>query len=87
MREHVLFLWPRNYRKLIENEKLFEVARGPGFQVGDVVKFVERLPVHNTLTGRSCRKVIQSKQIGGAFGIEDGWSVLGFNEETEEVVN
>lgn len=87
MTTHNIETWPQNYRKILANERPFLVIEDSGgFEVGDAIVFEEFIPVEKTRTGRSLKKRITSRAVGGSFGILPGWIVLGLSFETWEVV-
>jgi Domain of unknown function (DUF3850) len=79
MRTHELKTWPEQWRALARGEKPFEVRRDDrDFEVGDHLILDEFDPRPNAeQSGRAVDAWITYKLVGGQFGIEEGFCVLG----------
>ena len=76
--DHILKTWPRYFDDVRWGVKRFEVRRDDrGFRVGDLLLLREWNPDAEEFTGRGAAVEVTYKLDGGAFGVEDGYCVLG----------
>jgi len=83
--EHALKTHPEPFAALLDGSKPFEFRcddREPPFAVGDILWLQEWDPATGEHTGRYQRRVV-SYILRGAFGVPDGYAVLGFAERAE----
>lgn len=77
-REHELKCWLPFFQAEKDGAKSFEVRRNDrNFRVGDVLRLREYDAAREVYTGREHRARVTFMLIGGAFGIEDGYVVMG----------
>ncbi len=81
---HELRTWPRAFQAVLDGDKRYEFRKNDrNFQVGDVLHLREWEPAQKfdaTLgdyTGRSLHAIVTYLTPGGAFGVPDGYCVLG----------
>lgn len=80
---HALKTWPK-YFAVVGNSKTFEVRKNDrNFKVGDVLWLQEWVPETEEYTGRSKKFTISFILMGGQFGIEEGYCVMGLGPTTE----
>lgn len=78
-RTHELQLWPSCFAAVLAGTKPFDVRENDcDFQVGDVLMLREYDPDYREYSGRTLLRCVSHVLHGGAFGVEDGWCVLGF---------
>lgn len=90
MSEHNIKIWPEYFQAVLDGTKTFEVRKDDrGYQVGDTLVLQEWWPPEEvdgqwTIgfgTGRECRRTVTYILHGPAFGIEDGYVVMGIRED------
>lgn len=75
---HHLKVWPKYYQDVYDGFKTFEVRKDDrGFNTGDGLHFQEWDNETGEYTGRESYAFVVYKLPGGAFGIEEGFCVLG----------
>lgn len=78
---HELKVWPDCFTAVHEGRKPFDVRLNDrNFQVGDALLLREFEPESEQYTGRTIERWISYLLQGGAFGVEEGWCVLGLAE-------
>lgn len=78
---HELKTWPGPFADVRSYRKNFEVRKDDrNFQIGDCLILEEWDPDTEKYTGDMARRTVGYKLLGGQFGIEDGYCVLGFVE-------
>lgn len=87
MNLHNLKCWPEPFRAIVAGDKRADFRRDDrgGFEVGDLVRFMEWTPPppppvapSNCYSGATQLAEITHVQPGGAFGIPEGFAVLSF---------
>ncbi len=87
MNLHNLKCWPAPFQAIVAGDKRADFRRDDrgGFQVGDVVRFMEWAPLLPPpvalplcYTGATQLAEITHVQPGGAFGIPEGFAILSF---------
>lgn len=78
---HKLKTWKQYYRDVYRRMKKFEVRKDDrDFQVGDILILQEYDQLREELTGNEMHKKVTYKLIGGQWGIEEGFCVLGIKD-------
>lgn len=76
--EHELKCWDPHFQNVLDGRKPFEVRRYDRcFRVGDILWLREWRPNTERYSGRECRVGVTHVLMGGQFGIEDGYCVMG----------
>lgn len=77
-RTHELQLWPTCFSAVSAGTKPFDVRENDAdFQVGDALLIREYDPDTRTYSGQTLLRWVSYVLPGGAFGVEEGWCVLG----------
>jgi len=77
-RIHELKTWKQYYRDVFRGVKNFEVRKDDrDYKVGDTLLLREYDQVREELTGNKLTRKITYKLVGGQWGIEKGFCVLG----------
>jgi len=77
-RTHELQLWTPCFTAVAAGTKPFDVRENDhDFQVGDALLIREYDPDTSSYSGRTLLRWVSYVMPGGAFGVEDGWCVLG----------
>ncbi len=86
---HTLKIWSEFYNPMDEGKKMFTVRKmDRDFSVGDRIVFEEYDPKTKTFSGWKMQRFISYILVGGRFGIEEGYGVLGLTEkDPEETTN
>lgn len=73
---HELKTWPPFFEEVMNGIKSFEIRKDDrGFMVGDTL--ILREYDLGEYTGRQIEKIVKYKLIGGQFGVEKGYCILG----------
>lgn len=81
-RLHELKIWPAFYDAVANGEKPFEVRKNDrDFKRGDTLLLREYNHVDDALTGRAMVRKISYVMLGGCFGVEEGYCVMGLSRE------
>ncbi|GAA3996004.1 hypothetical protein GCM10022408_03220 [Hymenobacter fastidiosus] len=79
---HELKTWPACFDAVEAGIKPFDVRENDrDFQVGDALLLREYEPESEQYSGRTAARWISYVLLGGTFGVEAGWCVLGFGEQ------
>jgi len=79
--QHELKTWPEYFNEVILNRKPFEVRKHDrNFSVGDWLYLREYDPVSDKYTGNNAVREVTYILLGGQFGIEVGYVVMGLKE-------
>ncbi|MCL6443412.1 MAG: DUF3850 domain-containing protein, partial [Alicyclobacillus sp.] len=99
MATHELKIWPQYFEDVLNGSKTFEIRKNDrGYQVGDTLVLQEwvekareldfRPPwqerTYGEYTGRECKRTVTYILNGPAFGIEDGFCVMGLADPVKE---
>ncbi len=77
-RTHHVKCWPRFYKAIDNGTKPFEVRFDDrNYRVGDILIIQEYDPESNYFSGNEVSREITYKVNGRAFGIQEGFCVLG----------
>lgn len=77
---HDLKCWPEYFAAVRDGIKPFEVRKNDrNFAVGDVLVLWEFDPTLNIHTGQYFRRRVTYVLLGGQFGVESGYAVLGLS--------
>ena len=77
-RTHELQLWSACFAAVEAGDKPFDVRENDcDFQVGDALLIREYDPDSGTYSGQTILRWVSYVLPGGAFGVEEGWCVLG----------
>ena len=77
-RTHELQLWSSCFAAVAAGTKPFDVRENyPDYQVGDALLIREYDPDSGTYSGQTLLRYVSHVLLGGSFGIEEGWCVLG----------
>jgi hypothetical protein len=80
MKKHSLKTWPPFFEEVVSGDKTFEVRiNDRGFDEGDLLKLCEYTP-DNGYTGREIVKKVSYVMLGGAFGLKEGWVIMGLKD-------
>lgn len=75
---HCLKTWPQYYEAVANGEKNFEVRKHDRkFAEGDILELQEWNPGTREYSGRFTRVQVTYILLGGQFGVEDGYVVMG----------
>jgi len=75
---HTLKTWPEYFEAVRTGEKPFELRKADRpFNVGNVLHLVEYDPATDTYSGRECHRIITYRLDGPAFGLMEGYCILG----------
>lgn len=78
---HELKVWPACYAAVVAGTKPFDVRfNDRDFRVGDALLLREYEPESEQYSGRTVERWVSYLLQGGAFGVEEGWCVLGLAE-------
>jgi hypothetical protein len=78
---HCLKTWPEYYKSVIDGSKPFEVRQNDrSFHVGDTLILQEYDPEKKQYTGQETEFSVTYILVGGAFGVEDGYVVMGLRQ-------
>lgn len=81
MQTHHVKCWPEYFRAVVDGRKTFEVRfNDRNYQVGDTLVLEEWRPSTRRYTGRRWQGTITYVMAGGAWGLAEGWVVLGIRE-------
>lgn len=81
--EHELKTWPHYFTEVLTGRKTFECRKNDrNFAVGDLLILREYAPENDAHTGREIRVIVKYAMYGKAFGIEEGYCVMGFDAAT-----
>ena len=76
---HRLKTWPEFYQAVKSGKKTFEVRKHDRyFKIGDLLCLQEWEPTTGKYTGQKRYVEITYILVGGQFGIEEGYCVMGF---------
>jgi hypothetical protein len=83
MSAHELKTWPAYFGDIARGVKTFEVRRDDrDFKTGDVLQLAEYDP-HTGYTGRVIARRVTYLLPGGAFGVQEGYVVMGLAESPD----
>ncbi|MCB2378645.1 DUF3850 domain-containing protein [Hymenobacter sp. BT635] len=78
-RTHELKIWPACFTAVESGAKPFDVRENDrDFRVGDVLLLREYEPETEQYSGRTVLRAVSYVLLGGSFGLEAGWCVVGF---------
>ena len=78
---HELKVWPACFAAVESSAKPFDLRENDrNFQLGDLLLLREYEPESEQYSGRTLTRWISYILHGGAFGLAEGWCVLGFRE-------
>jgi hypothetical protein len=76
---HELKIWPACFAAVESGAKPFDLRENDrNFRVGDVLLLREYEPETEQYSGRTLLRAISHVLLGGSFGLEAGWCVVGF---------
>ncbi|MCB2406346.1 ASCH/PUA domain-containing protein [Hymenobacter lucidus] len=76
---HELKIWPACFAAVESGAKPFDVRQNDrNFQVGDVLLLREYEPETEQYSGQTVLRAVSYVLLGGSFGLEAGWCVVGF---------
>lgn len=76
---HELKTWPACFAAVESGAKPFDVRENDrNYQVGDVLLLREYEPETEHYSGRTLLRSVSYVLLGGSFGLEAGWCVVGF---------
>ncbi|TGE12415.1 ASCH/PUA domain-containing protein [Hymenobacter elongatus] len=79
---HELKIWPACFTAVESGVKPFDVRENDqDFQVGDVLLLREYEPTTDQYSGRTVTRAVSYVLLGGTFGLEAGWCVVGFGAQ------
>ena len=82
LKTHELKTWPDFFRKVVSGEKPFEIrVNDREYEVGDTVVLREFDPAKATYSGSQVVVLVTYLLIGGQFGIQPGWVIMGIKEK------
>lgn len=84
MKEHDLKCWPQYFALVESGVKPFEVreTHDRHFQIGDTLRLREWDPDTRLYSGKECTRRITSVLNGPAFGVCEGYAVLGLADDS-----
>jgi Domain of unknown function (DUF3850) len=84
-KQHDLKTWPVYFNAILSGEKTFEVRKNDrGFHVGDILHLKEFRDygyggVQKGYTGNTTKRIVTYMLVGGQFGIEEDYCVMGID--------
>ena len=85
---HELKTWPEYYQQVKSGAKTFELREDDrSFQVGDTLLLLEYDAKERRYTGDHLLKKVTYKLMGGVFGLDEGYCILGLGETDEAKKN
>lgn len=81
---HALKTWPEYFDAIVEGKKQFEVRKADrDFTVGETLLLQKFDPITQKYTNQEIKMEITYILKGGAFGIEDGYVVMGIKDRID----
>lgn len=78
VKRHALKTWPQFFNAILAGTKTFEARKNDrDFQAGDILELQEYDPVVQEFTGRDIERKVSYILNGPAFGVEEGFCIMG----------
>jgi hypothetical protein len=78
---HELKTWPQYFNEIINGNKTFEIRKDDrGYKKGDILHLREYNQLLDEYTGNQIKKTVSYILMGGNFGLEKGYVIMGLKD-------